>query len=167
VIFNGHGGNDSVLFSVIQELKERLDSDIYLVKWWDLAIDEIKKTTEPPFFYACDKEISAYLLGQRVDHGKLKAEVRILKPKFVKHDFLAGGPKVYAATPPMTTLGGTGLGGRFIQSRKRERRKDSLLHWAIADRLDTMSLSTDRIYKLGRIMTPSCSSPIATYLLSK
>jgi creatinine amidohydrolase/Fe(II)-dependent formamide hydrolase-like protein len=108
---------------VIQELKERLDSDIYLVKWWDLAIDEIKKTTEPPFFYACDKEISAYVLGQRVDHGKLKAEVRILKPKFVKHDFLVGGPKVYAATPPMTTLGGTGSVGDSFKAAKEKGEK--------------------------------------------
>ena len=123
MIFNGHGGNDSALLSVIQELKEHLDSEIYLVKWWDLAIDEIKKTTEPPFFYACDKEISAYVLGQRVDHGKLKAEARILKPKFVKHDFLAGGPKVYAATPPMTTLSGTGSVGDPLKPQKRKAKR--------------------------------------------
>ena len=123
MIFNGHGGNDSALLSVIQELKKHLDSEIYLVKWWDLAIDEIKKTTEPPFFYACDKEISAYVLGQRVDHGKLKAEARILKPKFVKHDFLAGGPKVYAATPPMTTLSGTGSVGDPFKAAKEKGEK--------------------------------------------
>jgi creatinine amidohydrolase len=124
VIFNGHGGNDSALMVALQELKEQVDSEIYLINWWDLAIDEIKKTAEPPFYHACDTETSvAYALGQRVDREKLKGEVRKSKPSFVKHDFLAGGPTVYAANVPMTVLTSTGSVGDPSKATKEKGEK--------------------------------------------
>lgn len=132
VIFNGHGGNDSALMVALQEMKGKIDSDIYLINWWDLAIDKIKELAEPPFYHACDTETSvAYALGQRVDRGKVKGEVRKGKPKFVKHDFLASGPTVYAANVPMTELTSTGSVGD--PSKATKEKGDKILS-AVLDR---------------------------------
>jgi creatinine amidohydrolase len=124
IIINGHGGNDSALLVALQELKEQTNSEIYLINWWDLAIDEIRKISEPPFYHACDTETSmAYALGQHVDRTKLKGEVRKSKPKFVKHDFLAGGPTVYAANVSMTELTSTGSVGDPSKATKEKGEK--------------------------------------------
>jgi creatinine amidohydrolase len=132
VLFNGHGGNDAALGVAIQELKEDIDSDVYLMNWWDLVMDEIKKTHDPPFFHACETETSlAYALGQRVDRNKLKGEVPAAKPKFVKYDFLAGGPKVQAAVPAMTNLSSTGSVG---DPSKATKEKGERILSAIVDR---------------------------------
>lgn len=132
VIFNGHGGNDVALGVVIHDLEEQIASEVYVLNWWDLIIDEIKKTCDPPFFHACETETSiAYALDQRVDKSKLKGEIPHLKPTFVKYDFLAGGPKVQAATPPMNKLTSTGSVG---DPSKATKEKGEKLLSAIVDR---------------------------------
>jgi len=124
VIFNGHGGNDAALIVAVTELKEQIAGDVYILNWWDLVIDEIKKTCDPPFFHACETETSiAYALDQRVDRSKLKGEIPQLKPTFVKYDFLAGGPRVHAANPPMNKLSSTGSVGHPSKATKEKGEK--------------------------------------------
>jgi creatinine amidohydrolase len=124
VIFNGHGGNEAALSVAIHDLAEQIASEVYVINWWELIIDEIRRTCDPPFFHACDTETSmALALEQRVDTSKLRGEVPHLKPAFVKYDFFASGPRVQCATPPMNRLTGTGSVGDPSKATKEKGEK--------------------------------------------
>jgi creatinine amidohydrolase len=112
VIVNGHGGNTSALHVASQNAASETGAKIFVVEWWDLVPDVIAKLFKPPFYHACETETSMVLaLDQRVDAGKAEASVPAVHSRFLKHDFMASGPKVFEPLLDMKTLTKTGAVG--------------------------------------------------------
>jgi creatinine amidohydrolase len=112
VIVNGHGGNTSALHVASHTAASETGAKIFVMEWWDLVPDVIAKLFKPPFYHACETETSMVLaLDQRVIPEKAQPAVPEEESRFVKHDFMAGGPKVYAPLLDMKTLTATGAVG--------------------------------------------------------
>jgi len=112
LIVNGHGGNTDALRIATHEIAGEISARVYLVEWWDLVPDVIVKLFTAPFYHACETETSMVLaLDQRVDVPKAKSSVPPESSRFVKHDFMATGPKVYEPLMDMRTLTQTGAVG--------------------------------------------------------
>jgi creatinine amidohydrolase len=133
VIMNGHGGNTSALHIATTEAAIETKAKIFLVDWWELVPDALAKLFKPPFYHACDTETSMVLaLGQRVDIDKAKVSIPQQSSKFVVHDFMASGPKVYEPLLDMKTITQTGAVG---DPTKATREKGQELLNILLDRL--------------------------------
>lgn len=112
VVVNGHGGNTSALHIATQEAAIETKARVFLVEWWELVPDVVAKLFKPPFYHACDTETSMVLaLGQRVDVAKAKPSIPKRTSKFLVHDFMASGPKVYEPLLDMRMITKTGAVG--------------------------------------------------------
>jgi creatinine amidohydrolase len=124
IIVNGHGGNTNAIQIAADEIVDEMKVRVLVVEWWNLVPDVIAKLFAPPFYHACETETSmALALGQRIDSEKVKASVPTETSKFVKHDFLASGPKVYEPLHDMkeiTKLGPVGDPTRATKEKGTE-----------------------------------------------
>jgi len=112
VVVNGHGGNTAALHLATQQLGSETKAKVFLVEWWDLVPDIIAKRFKPPFYHACETETSIVLaLDQRVDTRKATPSVPQQVSRFVFHDFMATGPKVFEPMIDMRTVTQTGAVG--------------------------------------------------------
>jgi len=132
LIVNGHGGNTGALHIATQQVAGEIKAKVFVVEWWDLAPDVIAKLFAPPFYHACETETSMVLaLDQRVDITKAKPSVPRRGSRFIAHDFMAIGPKVYEPLLDMRTITETGAVG---DPTKATREKGQELLDAVLDR---------------------------------
>ncbi len=121
VIVNGHGGNTSALHVASHIVASETGAKVFVMEWWDLVPEIVAKLFKPPFYHACETETSMVLaLDQRVDVEKAQPSVPIEQSKFVKHDFMASGPKVFEPLLDMKALTSTGAVGDPTRATKEK-----------------------------------------------
>lgn len=135
VIVNGHGGNTDALHVASHAVATETKANVFVVEWWELVPDVIAKLFNPPFYHACETETSmALALDQRVELEKAESALPAQHLEFVKHDFMATGPKVYEPLVDMRGLTGTGAVG---DPARATREKGLELLNAVLDRFAT------------------------------
>jgi len=134
-ILNGHGGNDAALHTAMYKVKKETGAFVCLVNWWEMAMDVIRKSTEPPFFHADETETSVALaLNQRVKTDKFVRTIPATQiPEFIKPDFFASPPTV-GVPIEMKKLTSTGVVG---DATRASREKGEEIVEVVIDRLTT------------------------------
>jgi len=98
VLLNGHVGNAAPLAVVCTEVNVETDTAMFLVNWWDLCGDSIKKNFGF-MFHACEAETSvAAALGQVVQVDKARGEKPKSQVELIKFNMFAEGPRIQQAS---------------------------------------------------------------------
>jgi creatinine amidohydrolase len=112
VLLNGHVGNAAPLAVVCTEINVETGTAIFLVNWWDLCGDSIRKNFGF-MSHACETETSvAAALGQVVQVDKARGEKPTSQVELIKFNMFAEGPRIQQASiKTLDKLSATGAVG--------------------------------------------------------